>query len=122
MPILRKPGSIVACYLPMEMRRPVNERMIVHLRIPDRTMYAELESILGLDGLSSFEVARRVVGLSVDRIENLKYPDGSDFQLDREKSGYLTPDCAEWLTPYLQAMTNLVTTTTELSEADRKNS
>lgn len=125
MTMLRRPGSIVAVHLPSEHYKPEEDRMVVHVKVPNQALFSEIEQISGGD-FSNFEVGRRVVGLIVDRIDNL-FVTGSNgepepFSLDREKSGYLTIECAEWISCYLSELVHLILELPKMKEVDRKNS
>jgi hypothetical protein len=118
--ILRKPGSIIPVFLPSEHALPAAERVVVWVRIPDKGIFLQCEQICGLD-LGNFETSRRIVGLLTERLENIHHDDGTPFELERDASGYLTDECAAWLSPYLNELGTLCLNSGRLMPVDRKN-
>ena len=108
-------------HLPSESALPASDRVIVWVRVPDKGTYLQCEQICGMD-LGNFETSRRVVGLLADRLENMNRDDGKPFELQRDPSGYLTDDCAAWLSPYLNELGTLCLNSGRLTPVDRKNS
>lgn len=122
MAILRKPGTVIPVYLPSEASKVKDEdRVVVWIRVPDKGTYLQVEEICGSD-FGNFETSRRVIGLLVDRIDNLKTEAGEDFKLEKDgTSGYLTDDCAAWLAPYINEIGALCVNSGRLTPAERKN-
>lgn len=120
MAILRKPGTVIPLHLPSEASLPPEERVLLWVRVPDKGTYLQCEGICGAD-LGNYETARRSIGLLADRIENLKRDDGKEFKLERESGGYLTDECATWLSPYLNELATLCLNAGKLTPVDRKN-
>ena len=120
MAILRKPGTVIPLHLPTEAPYPPGDRVVVWARVPDKGTYLQCEEICGAN-LGNYETARRVIGLLADRIENLKRDDGKDFKLEIESGGYLTDECATWLSPYLNEIATVCLNAGKLTPVDRKN-
>lgn len=123
MTILRRPGSLICVHLPAEHYLPEDDRMRVWLKVPTQALYLEIEEI-AKKAQSNFESARQIVGIMVDRIENVFLDDEKQkpFELDREKSGFLTLACAELINPYLDNIAGLIIEMPRLKDIDRKNS
>lgn len=125
MAVLRKPGSIVRRELPSDADLPPEQRTIIHFKVMTEQQYREIFKATGAmvdAGTGMFDLMRKRWGHAIDRVENLTFEDGSEFTLEKDVHGWLTPACLTALLPLQDQINELLNGLHRITEADRKNS
>lgn len=73
-------------------------------------------------GMGTFETARRVIGRFVQSVENIAKEGGEPFELERDPSGFLTPECCAWFGVYQSEIVDLALGAGRVSLEEVKNS
>lgn len=116
--ILQRPGTTVTRALAYEVgdRRQEIEGVAVHWKVPDvqtGKQILQIAAAIDKDDVSVPDAAKILVGLLVEKIDGVKFADGSPLELKKDQEGHLTDesvaDCWKLLVPLLQAAIEFAT-------------
>lgn len=124
MAIVRRPGTVVDFVLPSDEGAPEEDQTHIGIRVPSEADRHEVKAIIARVERNPSESAsgmRRILGIAVDYVRNLKFEDGEAFELERDQKGAITRESANVLLEFSEEVMTLYNRVTRVSEAERKN-
>lgn len=124
MAILHRPGTVLTYCLPSDVGKDEEEQTLIQIRVPDEGTLRKLTDLAGKSfgkDPDPIELVRAKLGYYVEDVINLKFSDGSEFELKKDRDGKLTRECAIELSGISEELADLCERCSTLTGDERKN-
>lgn len=126
MATIARPGSTVRRVVPGDEDAPESEKTVFVLRVPTRREFNAVidrsdEDIKRMVDADPSLYERRLLGLVIEDVENLKFEDGETFNMHPKVDGALSDDDWDILYVYTDFITHEVKKLLGIGSRERKN-